>query len=219
MNSPRQEATPPRASEHLPPDEGSQRDSPVTLSQLGSVYDRLEKEGEAEWARMRQRVGSSTDPALGAKDRLQALVQKLLPEVTGGVEACREFLRTCSADRREAFFAAWACKVYDLQMVEQEWDLRKKPKDQSLKEFFEGHAKTFYTSLLADKCMDALSSQRETSLRAVSPIEMASACERLAVGYGLPKDGHLVHSCVQGQCLYHFMGSDGKLKARAMLLV
>ena len=76
MNSPRQEATPPRASEHLPPDEGSQRDSPVTLSQLGSVYDRLEKEGEAEWARMRQRVGSSTDPALGAKDRFASTCAK-----------------------------------------------------------------------------------------------------------------------------------------------
>ena len=74
-------------------------------------------------------------------------------------------------------------------------------------------ADAFYTSV------EALSSQRETSLTAVSPIEVASACERLAVGYGLPKDGHLVHCCVQGQCLYHFMGSDGKLKARAMLLV
>ena len=58
--------------------------------------------------------------------------------------------------------------------------------------------------------------QRATSLRAVTPTEVALACERLAVGYGLPKDGHLVHSSLQGQAIYHFMGADGGLKVFAM---
>ena len=64
--------------------------------------------------------------------------------------------------------------------------------------------------------MEPLKAQRATSLRAVTPTEVALACERLAVGYGLPKDGHLVHSCLQGQAIYHFMGGDGGLKVFAM---
>ena len=34
----------------------------------------------------------------------------------------------------------------------------------------------------------------------------------------LPKDGHLVHSCLHWQAIYHFLGADGGLKVLALSL-
>ena len=165
---------------------------------------------------MQQRVEEREDPSKQARSRLQLLVQECLPEIQGGSEACASFLNACSEDRLEKFFRQWCAKIYSLESVEQEWDLRQKPQDQSLKDFFQTHSQKFYTHLLKGECHQPLQAQKITALEAVAPWEVAKACERLAVGFGLPKDGHLVHSCLQGQAIYHFMGSDGGLKLFAM---
>lgn len=115
------------------------------------------------------------------------------------MDECGQFLKTCSQERRDKFFQEWCARIYDMDSVEQEWDLRKKPQEQTVKSFFQQRFQKFYSSLLADKCLEPLRAQRETSLKAVTSREVALACERLAVGYGLPKDGHLVHSCLQGK--------------------
>ena len=192
--------------------------SQVSPTRLEQVYDDIEEAGAEEWAALRLRVTGSADPGAGAKDRLLAKVKELLPEVPSGTtDTLAAFLKNCTVERREAFFRKWARSVYDTEAVEQEWDLRKKPPAQTLKEFFHKHCQEVYASFLKDNAtLNPLQSQRETALKALAPAELASACERLSVGTGLPKDGHLVHACLQGQAIFLFSGQDGKLQVHAM---
>ena len=111
--------------------------SQVSPTRLEQVYDDIEEAGAEEWAALRLRVTGSADPGAGAKDRLLAKVKELLPEVPSGTtDTLAAFLKNCTVERREAFFRKWARSVYDTEAVEQEWDLRKKPPAQTLKEFF-----------------------------------------------------------------------------------
>ena len=210
-----QAAHSPQLAEATPPTPPPTQVSPKRLEH---VYDDIEEAGAEEWAALRLRVTGSADPGAGAKDRLLARVKDLLPEVDSGTEeTLAAFLKNCSAERREAFFKKWARTVYDTEAVEQEWDLRKKPSTQTLKEFFHKHCQEVYTGFLKDNAaLNPPQSQRETALKALAPAELASACERLSVGTGLPKDGHLVHACVQGQAIFLFSGQDGKLQVHAM---
>ena len=92
----------------------------VTSTQLASVYEELDKEGETEWQAMKQRVADSCDPCEGSKERLQKLIAKLLPEVSAEPAAQVQFLEVCSKERRDKFFQDWSAHVFDLGSVEQD---------------------------------------------------------------------------------------------------
>ena len=148
--------------------------SQVSPTRLEQVYDDIEEAGAEEWAALRLRVTGSADPGAGAKDRLLAKVKELLPEVPSGTtDTLAAFLKNCTVERREAFFRKWARSVYDTEAVEQEWDLRKKPPAQTLKEFFHKHCQEVYASFLKDNAtLNPLQSQRETALKALAPAEL-----------------------------------------------
>ena len=189
-------------------------------SQLNQIYDDIEAEGDEEWAGLRHLIQTQADPSEGVRERLLAQLRALLPELDSGAAPAdiAKFLHACSQERRDAFYTAWSRVIYSLEEVEEEWGLRKKPRGESLQGFFTKQCKAFYEKLLKDDAeISPLKSQRETSLKAVAPMAIAEACERLAVGAGLPKDGHLVHACLQGQAGFFFRGQDGRLSARAML--
>ena len=50
----------------------------------------------------------------------------------------------------------------------------------------------------------------------MAPKELADACQRVAVGFGLPPDGHVVHQALQGQAAYYWSGADGSLQIPAL---
>ena len=102
----------------------------MTATQLTSIYKDLDQAGEAEWEAMRQRVQDSADPCEGSKVRLQNIIQGLLPEVRADTAEQVKFLQICSPERKEQFFQDWCARIFDLDSVEQEWDLRKKPKEE-----------------------------------------------------------------------------------------
>ncbi len=46
--------------------------------------------------------------------------------------------------------------------------------------------------------------------------EIAAACRRVALGNGLPPDGHLVHAALQGQAAFYWSGPCGELSVIAV---
>eukprot|EP00959_Pyramimonas_sp_CCMP1952_P387115 8112844-Pyramimonas_sp.AAC.1 len=79
------------------------------------------------------------------------------------------------------------------------------------------NTKEFYAGLLnpSNDC-DGLASQRKTPLKAVAIKEVATACERVALGNGLPRDGHVVHSVFQGQAAFLHSGKQGCVQVQAV---
>ena len=63
---------------------------------------------------------------------------------------------------------------------------------------------------------DPIEAQKCTPLVAVVPAEIAACCQRIAVGNGLPLDGHVVHTALQGQALCYGAGSSRELKTEAV---
>lgn len=59
----------------IEPSQPLSNDSPVTASQLNSIYHELDEAGEAEWEAMKQRVSDSTDPCEGSKKRLLDIIK------------------------------------------------------------------------------------------------------------------------------------------------
>eukprot|EP00973_Karenia_brevis_P076603 10641623-Karenia_brevis.AAC.1 len=81
----------------------------------------------------------------------------------------------------------------------EEYDLTKPPPELSMRDHFKNHSQTFYEGLLdLNQPVDPLLAQSRTPLHIICPVEVARACERVAVGHGLPPDGVVVHGAYAG---------------------
>ena len=93
----------------------------------------------------------------------------------------------------------------------------RKPKGMSLRAFMHQTTEAFYTKLLSGndvRTPEAI--QAATPLAAMAPKELAAACQRVSIGYGLPPDGQLVGQALQSQAAYYWHGADGSLQIPAL---
>jgi hypothetical protein len=90
-------------------------------------------------------------------------------------------------------------------------DLRKCNDD--LEMYVHSTAYDFYNQLLReDSKIDPLQHQKAVTLRQMCPLVLADCISRLAVGSGLPADGHAAHSMVAALAKFAWMGPPGKMK-------
>ena len=161
------------------------------------------------------------DPCEGAKDRLRALARLIWLRISGAdlkdaSELSRQ-LRAAPADRLDAFFEQWSALLFDVKAVYKATELHQKPKSMKLRAFIAQSVRTFYDKLLSGKeSRSAKQIQEDSSLKSMAPLEIALACQRIAVGYGLPPDGIFVRQLHQGQVAYYWHGADGSLLIPAL---
>ena len=96
-------------------------------------------------------------------------------------------------------------------------EVDKKPRGMSLRTFVQQSTQTFFSNLLSGKGRRTPKEiQDATPLAAMAPAEIAQACMRMSIGFGLPPDGLAVGQAFQGQAAYYWHGADGSLKIPAM---
>ena len=90
------------------------------------------------------------------------------------------------------------------QAVMQGLDLSHKPATLSLQQWVAKGAQAFYANLLtATNQVDPMKTQSETALEQVTPALVAQCVRRMSLGAGLPGDGQVLHSLLQG--LFQFI--------------
>lgn len=98
-----------------------------------------------------------------------------------------------------------------LQVVTQNIDLAHKPRTVTLHDYIAAGAKAFYCKLLDPTVrFDCLKVQQETCLEEVALQVLAKCLSRVSVGSGLPPDGQVLHSLIQGLCQYLWIGPPEK---------
>ena len=179
------------------------------------ALDDLEIEAAQEFSDLKSKVSSNIDPSQGVRERL-LVVAKEAWSMSGAGEVdpvnLPGLLQSAAPDGQEKFHAAWTKLVYDVKEVYQAIGFHHKPPQTSLREFIKSHSETFFADLLSRTLPDPLKAQKETSLQSMCPLVIAHACQRLAVGNGLPPDGHVLFSAFQGQCAYYWNGAEGALQ-------
>ena len=180
----------------------------------------LANDCQTEYDELVAAVLNKPDPAEGARDRLQKLAQEIWKKISGaevGVDDLASILRETTPARREEFFEKWSTFTWDAKALYAATEVHKKPKGMSLRAFVHQTTEAFYTKLLSGT--DARTPkdiQAATPLAAMAPKELAVACQRVSIGYGLPPDGQLVGQALQSQAAYYWHGADGTLKIPAL---
>eukprot|EP00973_Karenia_brevis_P014017 1904399-Karenia_brevis.AAC.1 len=135
------------------------------------------------------------DPAEGAQARLQKLGCDIWKSIVGeDVSHGQLAAKICAADaqQQDTFFEKWSTYLWDVKAVYAATDLYAKPKSMSLRVFVHQTTERFYSKLLAGQdSRTPRDAQAQIPLKAMAPAELAAACQRVAVGYGLPPDGHV----------------------------
>ena len=86
-------------------------------------------------------------------------------------------------------------------------DLAHKPRSKTLQQYIADHARDTYSTLLnRQNPVDPVKTQAETPLHQVTPQLVADCLRRISVGSGLPADGQVLHSLVQGLFQYLWCG-------------
>ena len=89
----------------------------------------------------------------------------------------------------------------------QSFDLGHKPRTLTLQQYISEGAFSFYAQLLDPSVQfDCLKVQQETSLEEVTVTLVSQCLCRISVGSGLPPDGQVLHSLLQGLCQYVWCG-------------
>ena len=165
-------------------------------------------------------VLNKPDPADGACDRPRKLAQdtwKGISDAEVGVDDLASILDETTPERREEFFEKWSTFTWDAKAVYAATEVHKKPKGMSLRAFVHQTTEAFYSKLLSGS--DARTPkeiQAATPLAAMAPKELAAACQRLSIGYGLPPDGQLVGQALQSQAAHDWHVADGTLQTPAL---
>ena len=187
----------------------------------------FKRKAAASYDAMLARINDSPDPSVGFEDRVYhaalnawnaALAQTNDCRVECNVNLSRDELgpALCTADEqtRDAFYETLCEELYDTKTILQETNMEHLLEPQEavsrlVKEFYEG-------LLNATGQCDGLVAQRTTPLEAVALKEVAAASKRVAVGNGLPGDGHVVHSMLQGQAAFQNRGKEGCVTIQAV---
>ena len=171
---------------------------------------------------MLARIKGSPDPGDGFKERIGKAALDAWNAVSSvsaqlSQEELTNALLVADAEIRDAFFESLCDELYDVEAVLQETDMSSLLDDQDPMAAIAAHTKEFYAGLLrpGNEC-DGISAQRKTCLAAVAVKEVAAACARVALGNGLPRDGHVVHSMFQGQAAFLHSGKQGCVKVQAI---
>lgn len=135
---------------------------------------------------MVQKVVNSPDPAGNAQDRLRTLAttiwKEIMQEDVPWKDLCDRIINAKAQDR-EAFFERWSTYLWDAKAVYAATEVHKKPKGMSLRAYVHQSTESFYTNLLDGKNVRTPKMvQSETPLRAIAPVELAEACQRVSIG-------------------------------------
>jgi hypothetical protein len=205
------------------PCELSQPTASQSVRSRDSLLDSLQNNARADWDAMKQRIQAAIDPGDGAVGRLRALAREAWIEANPRTRRpANEIgvalnLKIATPEEKERFFDRWTRKLYDVDLITSEFGLDKMDPGTTLTAHMTAHCQQFYTDLLSGKStLDPLLEQRDTKLTTVAPIEIAAACARVALGNGLPGDGHLTHAALQGQAIYYWGGQQGDLDVIAV---
>lgn len=181
------------------------------------ALDTLEEQAGHEYAALKEKVNSATDPSCGARERLQGLAMEawalaFQTDMDCAASEVGEKLSQLEPQDLEKFHGAWSKVVYDVKEVYQAIGFHKKAPQESLRSFMTSHCLGFFSDVLARKMPDPVKAQGDTSIRSICPDAIAEAVSRVSVGNGLPKDGHVLFSAFQGQCAFLWNGPAGELK-------
>ena len=183
----------------------------------------------ASYDAMLARIKNSPDPSAGFQGRVHRAALdawNIAKEASKAGEGAAELsrlelaaaLRAAEPLVLDAFFEALCDELYDVNKILQETDMHDLEEDVDPLKRVTALTKDFYGGLLnlSVKC-DGLKAQRETPLEAVALKEVAVACKRVALGNGLPGDGHVVHSMHQGLAAFQHAGRQGCVQVEAMV--
>ena len=127
-------------------------------------------------------------------------------------------MRSLTAEQRDSVYEQMTAMTYDKALVESFGLNGIDFSTTSLHTHLCEHVKDVLRSLLSTKVSGeyVAAYSRRNSLATCSDKWTALACARIAKCHGLPRDGHVVHSLVQGRMRQYFSGPNSELEVQAV---